>query len=185
MRIVIDHVRGSRRGQRQEFDRVTRLSIGRHPDNDVSFDAHRDLDASSRHAELRREGRGFMLHDVGSSNGTLLGGQRITQVAISPGDPITVEFGAGGPLLQIWAGHTDDDPPSPPVFFAPHTPTEMWEAAGAAARAAGVLRRPLVFARTLAGEVVYRSSWRFRIAWLVAIALIVGGLALLLAGRER
>jgi hypothetical protein len=183
VRIVIDHVRGSRRGQRQEFGHVTRLSIGRHPDNDISFDAHRDLDASSRHAELRREGRGFVLHDVGSSNGTLLGGQRITQVSIAPGAPILVEFGAGGPVLQIWAGQTDDEPPAPPVIYVPHAPTEMWDAAIEAAHTRTGIRRPFAFARTLAGEVVYRSSWRFRIVLLLVVALAVAGLAALLAWR--
>ena len=47
MKVVVDHIGGSRRGQRQEFDLGERLRFGRHPDNEVSFDAHRDLDASA------------------------------------------------------------------------------------------------------------------------------------------
>ena len=53
MRVVIDHVAGSRRGQRQEFPATSRVRFGRHPDCEVSFDPQRDIDASSRHAELR------------------------------------------------------------------------------------------------------------------------------------
>ena len=38
----------------------------------MSFDPHRDIDASSRHAELRRIDAGWVLVDLGSSNGTFL-----------------------------------------------------------------------------------------------------------------
>jgi hypothetical protein len=110
VKIVIDHVRGSRRGQRQEFTAGERVTIGRHPRSDVSFDAHRDLDASSRHAELRRRGEGWVLCDVGSSNGTFVAGQRIGEVPIEPERSLDVEFGVGGPILGIWIGPADRAP---------------------------------------------------------------------------
>ena len=44
--------RGARAGARERFDK-TIVAIGRHPINDLRFDAERDLDVSSRHAELR------------------------------------------------------------------------------------------------------------------------------------
>ncbi len=95
---------GSRRGQRQEFAPSDRLRFGRHPDNEVTFDAHRDLDASSRHAELRRTDDGFVLRDVGSSNGTWVGDARVTELRIEIGIPVVVEFGAGGPRARIFIG---------------------------------------------------------------------------------
>jgi predicted component of type VI protein secretion system len=104
VKIVVDHVSGSRRGQRQEFDLVARIRFGRHPDNDVAFDAHRDLDASSRHAELRKGGDGYVLRDVGSSNGTFVAGERVAETAIEPGEPVLVEFGVGGPRVRIFLG---------------------------------------------------------------------------------
>jgi serine protease Do len=115
VKIVVDHIKGSRRGQRQEFSTACRLSIGRHPKCDVSFDAHRDLDASSRHAELRPDGEDaekYVLCDVGSSNGTFVGGNRVSELTLVVGEPVLVEFGAGGPQLRVWVG-SDDMSPSP------------------------------------------------------------------------
>jgi pSer/pThr/pTyr-binding forkhead associated (FHA) protein len=119
VKIVIDHVAGSRRGQRQEFDGAKRVRFGRHPDCEVSFDALRDIDASSRHAELRPGDAGWLLVDVGSSNGTYVDGRRVTELAVAPGAPMIVEFGSGGPSLRLFIG--DDAqvaqlgaPPAPP-----------------------------------------------------------------------
>jgi hypothetical protein len=44
VKVVIDHVAGSRRGQRQEFSATQRVRFGRHPDCEVSFDPHKDID---------------------------------------------------------------------------------------------------------------------------------------------
>lgn len=104
MKIVVDHVAGSRRGQRQEFEPVERLRFGRHPENEVAFDAHGDLDASSRHAELRKRGEEYVLRDVGSSNGTFVDGQHVTEVTVQPGRPTLVEFGEGGPRVRVFIG---------------------------------------------------------------------------------
>jgi hypothetical protein len=88
------------------------VTIGRHPKNDIVFDAHRDLDASSRHAELREQEGKYVLCDVGSSNGTFVGGNRVSEVAVETGQSVVVEFGAGGPQLRIWVGE-DDAAPDP------------------------------------------------------------------------
>ncbi len=107
MKVVIDHVSGSRRGQRQELAASARVRFGRHPECEVSFDAHRDIDASSRHAELRPSGDGWLLVDVGSSNGTFVDGRRITEVTVAPGVPALLELGPGGPRMRVFIG--DDD----------------------------------------------------------------------------
>jgi hypothetical protein len=112
VKIVVDHLQGSRRGQRQEFPAGRRISIGRHPKCDVTFDAHRDLDASSRHAELREADDRYVLTDVGSSNGTFVGGHRVGEVVLEPEQPVVVEFGPGGPQLRVWVG-PDDRAPEP------------------------------------------------------------------------
>lgn len=104
LRIVVDHIAGSRRGQRQELALAERLRFGRHPESDVMFDAHRDLDASSRHAELRWDGEEFTLVDIGSSNGTFADGERIGQARVHEGTPVELEFGAGGPRLRLFIG---------------------------------------------------------------------------------
>ena len=99
MRVVIDHVAGSRRGQRQEFSAGSRVRFGRHPECEVSFDPHRDIDASSRHAELRSVASGWVLVDLGSSNGTYVEGHRITETTVAQAVPVTIEF---GPDLMFW-----------------------------------------------------------------------------------
>lgn len=104
VKIVIDHLAGSRAGERQEFDLQPKIRFGRHPENEVVFDAHADLDASTRHAELRQEEAQWVLVDVGSSNGTFTGGQKITQQVIPEGSPCEFEFGSGGPRIRIYIG---------------------------------------------------------------------------------
>jgi FHA domain len=103
-RFVIDHVDGARRGQRQELAADARIRFGRHPECEVSFDAHRDIDASSRHAELRPVGDSWVLVDLGSSNGTFVEGHRSTEAPVVAGVPTMVEFGPGGPRLRLFVG---------------------------------------------------------------------------------
>lgn len=104
MRVVIDHVAGSRRGQRQEFPAGARVRFGRHPECEVSFDPHRDIDASSRHAELRAGEGGWVLVDLGSSNGTYVEGHRITETPVAQAAPLVIEFGPGGPRIRLFVG---------------------------------------------------------------------------------
>ncbi len=116
MRVVIDHVAGTRRGQRQEFAAGSRVRFGRHPECEVSFDPNRDIDASSRHAELRAVDAGWVLVDLGSSNGTYVEGHRVTETPIAENVPVSIEFGPGGPRVRLFVG--DDKaieqlPPAP------------------------------------------------------------------------
>jgi pSer/pThr/pTyr-binding forkhead associated (FHA) protein len=116
VRVVIDHVSGSRRGQRQELPATGRVRFGRHPECEVSFDPHRDIDASSRHAELRPVEAGWVLVDLGSSNGTYVDGHRVTETPVAREVPVLVEFGPGGPRVRLFVG--DDQaiealPPAP------------------------------------------------------------------------
>ena len=114
-RIIIEHLVGARRGRRQEFAVETSVRFGRHPDSDVHFHAHRDMDASSRHAELCFEGDTYVLRDVGSSNGTFVEERAITEFVVPPGEDVVVEFGAGGPRVRVFIGDPDTMPPTPAV----------------------------------------------------------------------
>jgi hypothetical protein len=117
-RVVIDHIAGSRRGQRQEFPADKRVRFGRHPECEVSFDPHRDLDASSRHAELRvveTADRAWVLVDLGSSNGTYADGHRVTESPIARGVPINIEFGPGGPRVRMFVGDDKEIATLPPA----------------------------------------------------------------------
>src|SRR3954471_24896926 len=53
----------------------TPFTFGRNSDNSIVFAGGR---ASRRHAEIRRAGAEYLLSDLGSSNGTLVNGQRLT-----------------------------------------------------------------------------------------------------------
>jgi len=53
----------------------TPFTFGRNPDNSIVFAGGR---ASRRHAEIRRAGADYLLSDLGSSNGTVVNGQRLT-----------------------------------------------------------------------------------------------------------
>jgi V8-like Glu-specific endopeptidase len=104
VKVVVEIVAGARAGRRLEFDDPQVVRFGRHPSNEVAFDPDGDRDASSRHAELRREGDALYMYDLGSANGTRVGKKAIASRAqLEPGAEI--EFGAGGPRCRIsWQG---------------------------------------------------------------------------------
>jgi pSer/pThr/pTyr-binding forkhead associated (FHA) protein len=131
VRVVIDHLVGSRRGQRQEFAADTRIRFGRHPDCEVSFDPHRDIDASTRHAELRTVDAGWVLVDLGSSNGTYAEGQRVTETTIARGSPTSIEFGPGGPRIRLFVGSDDEIEALPPAPVEVRKPSWFVPAIGA------------------------------------------------------
>ena len=94
------------------------MRFGRHPECEVSFDPHRDIDASSRHAELRivkGEGTGWVLADLGSSNGTYADGHRVTETPIVRGTAVAIEFGPGGPRVRMFVGDDKEIAALPPA----------------------------------------------------------------------
>ena len=62
-----------------------RLVLGRAPGCTLVFD---DDTVSRRHAELRRVAGHWYLTDLGSSNGTWVGGRRIGDAEVFPGDEV-------------------------------------------------------------------------------------------------
>ncbi len=61
--------------------------IGRASDNELKIT---DLQASRHHARLLPTAQGFVIEDLGSMNGTQLGGINIKQALLSPGDIVTI-----------------------------------------------------------------------------------------------
>ncbi len=72
----------------QSFALQAGLVFGRDPGNSAALPA--DTKASRRHAQLVADGGGVALEDMGSTNGTFVNGQRITKVALAPGDQIVI-----------------------------------------------------------------------------------------------
>jgi hypothetical protein len=60
-----------------------RLLIGRAPEADIVLD---DGSVSRRHAELMWRGGTWVIHDIGSKNGTALNGRPIERAQLRPGD---------------------------------------------------------------------------------------------------
>jgi S1-C subfamily serine protease len=124
---------GAHTGRSLDFDKDM-VSFGRMPDCDVSFDPHADLDASGRHAEVRREGGRWHVVDVGSRNGTWLNGQRIQRAVLSSGDEI--EFGMGGPRVRVEFAPAVQPASSGRDITGPMTPAPGWAQPGAMTGAA-------------------------------------------------
>ena len=72
--------------KRQEVS-AERAVLGRSRDCDVRLS---DLNVSRRHAEIREQDDGWILVDLGSTNGTLLNGRKVDREQLSDGDTITV-----------------------------------------------------------------------------------------------
>jgi serine protease Do len=152
-RIVIRHLTGSKINQVEQFpfDSFPELSIGREPGSAILFDAVRDDSVSRKHAIIKivwGDPPNFKLHDLGSSNGTFLNGERIAgEIELLPGDAI--ELGLGGPKF------TFDLEPRPGNLVAR---TRMINAAGSAATR--IIEAPLATATAASAqaEQVTRSS---------------------------
>ena len=77
---------GPNADQRHLLGPQTRL--GRNPDNDVQLS---DSQASRHHALVQREGDGYVLRDLNSSNGILVNGLRVGEpTQLQPGDVIQI-----------------------------------------------------------------------------------------------
>lgn len=78
--------RGPNAGSRFLLDQDV-TTAGRHPDSDIFLD---DVTVSRRHAEFRREGNGYAVHDVGSLNGTYVNRARIELAPLAGGDEVQI-----------------------------------------------------------------------------------------------
>jgi len=63
------------------------VTIGRFGESDVVL---RDPGASRRHAEIRRSPQGYVLADLGSTNGTMVNEATVSERALEEGDRITI-----------------------------------------------------------------------------------------------
>lgn len=82
------------------------ITVGRALDNDLVIEDRR---VSRRHAQLRLRGGYYVLYDTGSSGGTTVNGERITERQLQAGDVIGL---AGYPIVF---GEDTPTPPEPPI----------------------------------------------------------------------
>ncbi|HEX6838062.1 MAG TPA: trypsin-like peptidase domain-containing protein [Polyangia bacterium] len=173
MKVTIDIVGGARAGQRLTLDAGGKpIRIGRHPDNEVAFDAERDRDASGRHAELRVDGGQLWLYDLGSANGTKMAGLPVAGKApVAPGAEI--EFGAGGPRVRV--AYEGAGPVIPPTIARPNgTPVAVAGGAGAPGTVGGkVGQRTVALMIEQALARARREPERLRVLVVALAALLV------------
>ncbi len=96
MTIVLQVIQGGRPGPARDFD-VDVVRVGRDPSNDLVLAEAAVV--SRHHAEIRFVAGAWRVVDLKSSNGTFLGGKRITEAAIGDGDEI--QFGPEGPSVRV------------------------------------------------------------------------------------
>ncbi len=77
---------GDRDGERIALDK-SRVTFGRKASNTMVFESS---SVSGYHCEISREGGAYILRDLGSTNGTLLDGEPVTEVALQHGGRIRV-----------------------------------------------------------------------------------------------
>src|ERR1700674_1556923 len=104
-KIVVHHLSGSKINQVEQIPLkdLQEITIGRDPTSGIAYDQRRDDVVSRRHATIRidnGEKLALRLVDLGSSNGTLLNGERVTgEVELALDD--TGELGRGGPKFTL------------------------------------------------------------------------------------
>jgi two-component system, NtrC family, response regulator GlrR len=101
-RAIVRVVDGPDRGAELELGERSLVVIGSHADCDLVLT---DTTVSRRHAELRLEPTGYVLRDLGSTNGTTLGGVRIREI-IFDRDPPPFEVGSSRLQLEIASEET-------------------------------------------------------------------------------
>ncbi|CAM5353268.1 ABC transporter ATP-binding protein OS=Streptomyces aurantiogriseus OX=66870 GN=GCM10010251_90560 PE=4 SV=1 [Streptomyces aurantiogriseus] len=85
-------------GRTWTLDPSRSYTLGRDPQGDIVLD---DARVSWRHATVSFNGRGWVLEDHGSTNGTFVQGQRIHQVELGPGSAVHLGNATDGPRLNL------------------------------------------------------------------------------------
>lgn len=95
---------GEAQGTEHTLD-APRLTVGRGPEADLVL---RDEEMSQKHLSLEWRGDGFLVRDLGSTNGTRVNGEPVTARELVHGDRI--EFGRH--VLQLVLEKRDAPPPT-------------------------------------------------------------------------
>jgi hypothetical protein len=86
-RPVLAITRGPRAGEVFELSAMAATSIGRSRANDIQVD---DVSISGQHCRIRPEDGHFVLHDLKSTNGTMVNDKKVARHVLAEGDVISI-----------------------------------------------------------------------------------------------
>ncbi|WP_312038442.1 FHA domain-containing protein [Streptomyces galbus] len=87
-------------GRTWTLDPSRAYTLGRDPQGDIVFD---DARVSWRHATVSFDGRGWVIEDHSSTNGTYAQGQRVQRLELGPGTALHLGNATDGPRLNLTA----------------------------------------------------------------------------------
>jgi ABC-type multidrug transport system ATPase subunit/pSer/pThr/pTyr-binding forkhead associated (FHA) protein len=87
-------------GRTWTLDPSRAYTLGRDPQGDIVFD---DARRPWRHATVSFNGRGWVIEDHGSTNGTYAQGQRVQRLELGPGTALHLGNATDGPRLNLTA----------------------------------------------------------------------------------
>jgi predicted component of type VI protein secretion system len=96
-----------------QLPREGEVALGRSRECEVRLP---DADTSRRHAKIVCSGGRFVLHDLGSTNGTFVNGERIEQRELAPGDRLQIGANAVT-FCQVSGGLDQPDDHAQTVLF--------------------------------------------------------------------
>ena len=94
-----------------------KVSVGRTDENAICIN---DASVSTHHAEFVLSAGEYVLRDIGSTNGTRVNGEKISEARLCPGD--RVRFGS---IEGVFEPDVKGSSPLPPVEAAHHTPADQ------------------------------------------------------------
>ncbi len=139
-------------------------TVGRLADNTLYIE---DPSVSSRHAEITFEGGVYHLHDLGSTNGTFVNEEKVTDAVLSHGDEIRF-----GTIPVVFAGDETNVVSQP----LPESAGVTTEAAASSSRPANFVSSSPVPRNTKTGDPLGLAAYALAgiafAAFLTAIALV-------------
>ncbi len=160
-RFALRFENGERRGEKLLLGEGGVLTFGRRPGCSVQVV---DTSVSGRHAELSIDPQGVLLRDLGSTNGTRVGGERISERRLAHGDEVLL----GNVRLLFLDSQVGPDPPLGPaeeteeagIIAAPAAPEASTSlgAAGETVRAIGADKMARSRARPVAALVALLAT---------------------------
>lgn len=107
----ITHTRG-RRAPAVETFAIPRVRIGSAPGSELAFAHGADPGVMPHHAEIRSDGRGYHVVDLGTPSGTYVNRERVAERRLRHGD--VVSLGGGAEFRVEVVGPPPDPPPGVP-----------------------------------------------------------------------